>query len=98
VRRIGLAVLIALLTFSISGGSSLIISEPCTATERPAGDDGGCPPTCVTCGCCAQAVEPVLVCFGRSLEIPVAANNPAVPRLPGPDIRDILHVPRPHSI
>jgi len=61
VRRFALAIIVALLTFSASGVYALVIAEPCTGYEQPGQDDGACPPTCVTCGCCAQAVEPVAV-------------------------------------
>ena len=46
-RRFALAVIIGLLTFSVSGVYSLVINEPCTGYEAPGSDDAACPPTCV---------------------------------------------------
>jgi len=60
VRRFALAIIVALSTFSASGAYALVITEPCTGYEQPGQDVGACPPTCVTCGCCALAVETVV--------------------------------------
>ena len=89
-----LAIIVALLTFSASGVYSLVIAEPCTGYEQPGQDDGACPPTCVTCGCCAQAAEPAIVTIASSFEAPVSDLGPVIPRLPKPGPRDILHVPK----
>ena len=93
-RRFALAVIVALLTFSASGVYSLVIAEPCTGYEQPGQDDGACPPTCVTCGCCAQAAEPATVTITSSFEAPVSDLDPVMPRLPKTGPRDILHVPK----
>jgi hypothetical protein len=95
VRRFALAIIVALLTFSASGVSSLIISEPCTGYERAGREDGGCAPTCVACGCCAQAAEAVLVVETGSPQLPVAEIVSALPRLVKTEPRAILHVPKP---
>jgi hypothetical protein len=95
VRRFNLAILVALLTFSASGISAMVIGEPCTGYEQPGREDGACPPTCVTCGCCAQAVEPVFLPVTTSVENPVAVINPFSRHLPKSSPRDILHVPKP---
>jgi hypothetical protein len=95
VRRFGLAIVVALLMFSASGVSGLAIVEPCTGYEDLADDDGGCPPTCVTCGCCAQAAEPAILPMTGGPELPVTDFNPPVPGLPRNNARDILHVPKP---
>jgi hypothetical protein len=94
VRRFALAIIVALLTFSASGVSSLVMSEPCTGYEQPGRDDGACPPTCVTCGCCAQAVEPEAVVATSSPDVPVAEIATALPRLVKTDPRAVLHVPK----
>jgi hypothetical protein len=47
VRRIALAIIVALLTFSASGVVSLVRAEPCTANEPAGSDDSNCPPACV---------------------------------------------------
>lgn len=94
VRRFALAIIVALLTFSASGISALVIAEPCSTFEQPGRDDGACPPTCVTCGCCAQAAEPVVIFAASSFAPHVAAISPFIPRLPKTRTRDILHVPK----
>ena len=93
-RRFALAVVVALLTFSASGVYSLVIAEPCTGYEQPGQEDSACPPTCVTCGCCAQAAEPATVTITSSLEAPVSDLGPVIPRMPTTGPRDILHVPK----
>ena len=94
VQRFGLAIIVALLTFSASGAYALVIAEPCTGYEQPGQDDGACPPTCVTCGCCAQAVEPVAVVISATPDTPVADVSDFLPNLPRTTPRDILHVPK----
>jgi len=94
VWRFALAIIAGLLTFSASGVYSLVINEPCTGYERPGSDDGACPPTCVTCGCCAQAVEPVTVVVAVSPDVPIADVPSFLPALPRIDPRDVLHIPK----
>lgn len=74
----------------------LIAGEPCTGYELTGHgeDDGGCPPTCVTCGCCAQAAEPVAVAVSSSPDISVSDLIAALPRIPRTHPLDILHVPK----
>src|SRR6185503_16135609 len=72
VVRFALAVVVALLTFSTSGVSALLVPEPCSAFEPPGQEDGACPPTCVRCACCARAAETVIPPLEGSLEITVA--------------------------
>ena len=94
VRRLAPGIIVALLAFSISGVSGLVMSEPCTGYEQPGREDGACPPTCVTCGCCAQAAEPVALFVAGSLEVPVTDIGSLIPLVPRTSPRDILHVPR----
>jgi hypothetical protein len=94
VRRFVLAVIVALLTISTSGLTGLARAEPCGSNES-ARSHGACPPTCVTCGCCAQAAEPAMVTVKSSADVPVAEVVVAFPQLPQTDPRDILHVPKP---
>jgi hypothetical protein len=94
VRRLVLAIVVGLLTLSAAGVSGLVIDEPCTAYELPGSDEGACPPTCVTCGCCAQAVEPVLVAVAISPDAAIAGVPSVLPELPPTAPRDILHVPK----
>jgi hypothetical protein len=97
VRRFVLAIVVGLLTFSASGLPTLIAGEPCTGSEQPGSEDAACPPTCVTCGCCAQAAEPAVVPVTSSLEAPVADVSPLIQHLANTSPRDILHVPKPLS-
>lgn len=95
-RRFAFVIIAGLLTFSASGVSMLIAGEPCTGYELTGQgeDDGGCPPTCVTCGCCAQAAEPVAVAVSSSPDIPVSDLIAVLPRIPRTHPLDILHVPK----
>jgi len=96
VRRFVYAIIVGLLTLSASGMSTVVAGEPCTDFEltRQGEDDGPCPPTCVTCGCCAQAAEPVAVAVSSSPDIPVSNLTTVLPRIPRTDPLDILHVPK----
>lgn len=94
VRRFAFAIIVACLSFSASGVSALIVTEPCTGYEQADPEDGACPPTCVTCGCCAQAVEPAVLPVTNSFHAPVVDVRPLTSRLPKTTPRDILHVPK----
>jgi hypothetical protein len=94
VRRFAFAIIVALLTFSASGISALVIAEPCTGYEQPGQEDGSCPPTCVTCGCCAQAAEPVILPAASSPEVPIVQLGGLIPPVPLTRARKILHVPK----
>jgi hypothetical protein len=95
VRRFLFATIVAVLAISASGVLGLIVTEPCTAGQLAGEEDGRCPPTCVTCGCCAQAVEPATVTTGKSLDVLATCITAVLPPLPRTDPREILHVPRP---
>ncbi len=95
VRRIVLTFVVGLLALSASGVTVLMANEPCTAYELPAGDDGACPPMCVTCGCCAQGVELVTIAAPATAHLVVATFVAFPPDPSRPDPRDILHVPKP---
>ncbi|MFN7981299.1 MAG: hypothetical protein U0Q11_05525 [Vicinamibacterales bacterium] len=92
-QRFVLAVIVALLTFSASGAATLLVVEPCSAYDL-SGKDGTCPPTCVTCGCCAQAIEPVALVVPT---MPEQSSGDAVAppaRQPLTASSDVLHVPK----
>jgi hypothetical protein len=93
VHRYVLALLVALLAFSASGVSTLMVEEPCTY-EQAGEEDGACPPTCLTCGCCAQAVESVAVPVSGSPDVPPPSVVAFVSRLIDAHARDVLHVPK----
>ena len=92
--RVGLAIIISLLTFSASGLSALMVDEPCTGYEQSAGDDAACPPTCVTCGCCAQAAEPATLAVALVSADPIAHAIGFIPQIPQTPAHEILHVPK----
>lgn len=94
VRRVAFAFIVAFLTISVSGASSLIVREPCSSTEAAGTSHETCPPTCITCGCCAQAVEPVALVLIASPDVRVEVPAPALPQTPESHPRDILHVPK----
>lgn len=95
-RRSILALVVGLLTISASGVTSLIVDEPCTGYELAGQDedDGACPPTCVTCGCCAQAAEAIAFTIASSPDDPLSDVAAVLPDLLNADPRDILHVPK----
>jgi hypothetical protein len=93
-RRVVFACVVALLTFSTSGISALTVAEPCTAYEQPGREDRSCPPSCVTCGCCAQAAEPVVVVAPHSPQDRIVHGIPFSRRVPQTRAREVLHVPK----
>ena len=93
VRQLLLTLIVALLTFSASGLSTVVIAEPCSGFEQEAGEDRDCPPTCTTCGCCAQAIEPVLV-LPASPDTRVDDIRVELARLVKAHPRPVLHVPK----
>ena len=94
VRRFALTLIVALLAFSASGVTSLLLTEPCVGNVAGAADDGACPPSCATCGCCAQGAEPPVVALPDSQNVPITQINPLVPELPQIPPAKILHVPK----
>lgn len=94
VARVVLAVVLGLLTLSASGAVSLIAGEPCTSYEEAGQTDTSCPPTCVTCGCCAQAAEDVVVVRASSSNPPAAVLAADLPHFPVSEPRPIFHVPK----
>jgi hypothetical protein len=93
VHRYALALLVALLAFSASGVSTLMVEEPCTI-EQAGEKDSDCPPTCLTCGCCAQGVEPVALPVSGSPDVPPPSVAAFISRLIDAQARDVLHVPK----
>ena len=93
-RRFALVCVVVILTLSASGFPSLIVTEPCTDNEISTTKDSDCSPTCVTCGCCAQAVEPVGIVVAAMPEAVLSDTDAALPGLPDTDPRAILHVPK----
>jgi hypothetical protein len=94
VRRFLLTALLAILAFSASDAYALFVPEPCVGYEAGEKDNGACPPTCVTCGCCAQSVEPVNLQIVATPDVPIVAIDAPAPRLSKTQSRDILHVPK----
>jgi hypothetical protein len=95
VRRVVLAIIVGILSLTASGVASLVVDEPCAIVERSGGEDGACPPTCVTCGCCAQAVEPSAFTVAVTPDAPIADSPDVLPSVLRNTSRDILHVPKP---
>lgn len=93
-RRFALAIIIVLLTFGASGASALVVDEPCTGYEQQGQDDRACPPTCITCGCCAQAAETATLRIAAAPAVTLAPAQSRAPHLPNVQPRDILHVPK----
>lgn len=89
-----LAIVVGMLTFSVSGVSALIVPEPCTPYEQAGREDGACPPTCVRCGCCTRAAETMALQTEESIDITAVEFHVNTPSLPSTQPRDILHVPK----
>jgi hypothetical protein len=94
VRQLVRAIVVALLTFSVSGVTSLAFAEPCQNVEQAGPEDGSCPPTCVTCGCCTQAAEPTLLIHAHAQDAPVDDIAAVLTRLVETDPQRVLHVPK----
>jgi hypothetical protein len=87
--------IVALLSLSASGAQALVIPETCELYEQSGGaEDRDCSPTCVTCGCCGQAVEPLVLPlpFSPSTRVGDVVGPPLLPLAVAP--ADILHVPK----
>ena len=97
VGRFARILLAAMLIVSASGVFSLVVDEPCTVFEltSEAADEGACPPTCLTCGCCAQVLEPQVLAVVFTPENPVLEGVAVLPRIPKTEPIEILHVPKP---
>ena len=94
VGRLALLFVVGILAVSASGLTGLVVNEPCTPFEQPGSYDGACPPTCVTCGCCAQAAEPGAFLVSATPDVPIADAPEILPSLPRTAPDDILHVPK----
>jgi hypothetical protein len=94
VRRLALLLLVAALSFSASGLMTVVVDEPCSPTESSSQRDTDCPPTCVTCGCCAQRAEVAGVTVTFAPESVSTVQPALVVRVPDSEPQDILHVPR----
>jgi hypothetical protein len=93
-RRLTHAFVVAMLALSASGVSGLVVAEPCTGDEPPGQADTACFPTCATCGCCAQTVEPAALVAVGSRQVLLAEIETSPAGLPLTDPRPILHVPK----
>lgn len=89
-----LAAMVALLVVSASGVLTLVVLEPCATSAVAGQDDGTCPPTCVTCGCCAQSVEIVAVLVVANPELIACDVRQPLRSEPQATSFDILHVPK----
>jgi hypothetical protein len=100
VLRLALAALCALLMLSLSGVTAVAIGEQCSAFEQTtsSSDHGNCAPTCVTCGCCAQAVEPTAAHVEATPQRAPVEPPPLTVQLPAASPLDVLHVPRPRLV
>lgn len=96
VSRLLSVFILALLAFSFSGVTGLIVAEPCSgfASQVDTEPDSACPPTCVTCGCCAQAAEPLVLAAVAISNDGVSEADATQPRVPDANPRGILHVPK----
>lgn len=94
-RRALFVTMLAVLTLSMSGLSGVVFDEPCSLSSQETLGDSACSPTCVTCGCCAQAVEAVAIAAPGVPQPLVSDVSRRSLHLPPSDPRDVLHVPKP---
>jgi hypothetical protein len=96
VRRAFLVLLLAMLTFNVSGLAAVCGDAPCDDESCPGDLSGGeCAPNCHFCSCCslpkvAASTTVVLVAPGAHMTSWIRS----VERLPSPEPADILHVPK----
>jgi hypothetical protein len=95
-RRVAFVVLLALLTFDVSGLAALCDEGSCDETCPTDVSGGQCPPNCHDCSCCSlpQVTGGATV----AMEAPVARRLSCPPLSAGPispEPADILHVPKP---
>jgi hypothetical protein len=81
-----------MLMLGLFGVTVLAVGEPCSSFEQTSSDHDSCPPTCVTCGCCAQAVEPTAVEVEAFPKPSPVVPPPLVVRFPAVSPLGILHV------
>jgi hypothetical protein len=89
----GLVALLAILPFVLPLSA---LAEPCADCDEPASTES-CPPACVLCFCCGQAVSIVSVAPGAEPGLAAADSaDDAVDddRRPSADPRDVFHVPK----
>jgi hypothetical protein len=97
-RRLGLAMIVTCLVLGASGVTTLVFAERCAGPESSGLAQRDCQPTCVTCGCCAQAVEPGVFQTTRSGQPTATDVEPLISRIPARHFQDILHVPKPRFV
>jgi|CXWL01.1.fsa_nt_gi hypothetical protein len=94
-RRLAQIFVVALLVLSASGVQAISWTDPCEGeAESAPGGDQSCPPTCFTCGCCAQAIEPLEVEILPSVDQVVPPSPSLNPPPASREPRGILHVPK----
>lgn len=96
-RRAVLVVLLALLTFDVSGLAAVCGDAPCDDESCPGDLSGGeCAPNCHFCTCCS--LPKVAGSTTVALVAPPAHEFwwvGSTDHLPSPEPADILHVPKP---
>ena len=95
--RLALVIIVGLLSISASGALTVVVGEPIARVTQTPEHDADCPPTCVTCGCCAQAVEPAVIAIAYLSAASVPDLVAVIPAAPKARSHDILHVPKPHA-
>lgn len=96
VRRAVLVVLLAMLTFNVSGLAAACGDTSCDDERCPGDLSGGqCAPNCHYCSCCS--LPKVTGSTAIALPAPLARGLSwvgSIDRLPSPEPADILHVPK----
>ena len=90
-----MAFIVALLVVSASGVFAISWTDPCEGEAQTAqSGDQNCPPTCFTCGCCSQAMEPTVIEVPSTAETVVELTPHLSPLPHSREPRGVLHVPK----
>jgi hypothetical protein len=96
VHRAAILVVLALLTFNVSGLAALCGDPPCEDESCPSDVSGGpCSPNCHYCSCCSlprvAGSDAVVL---ATPEVRISAWFSSTAELTSPEPADILHVPK----
>jgi hypothetical protein len=95
VRRLFLALAVALLALETSGIAELIRPEACGPVESTS-QHQDCSSTCVRCACCAQPIIETTTVICATGLMPPARSAWGIEAAPEDlQVRDITHVPKP---
>jgi hypothetical protein len=89
-------VLLALLTFDVTGLSAIAGDPPCSEDCPIGASDGPCSPVCSFCGCCSlpRVAPPTIQLSMLVNPVALSTHAPGDRLPPSPDPTPIPHVPK----